>query len=295
MDQKLEAHRINKPIQLLAAWLVGLTIVNASFLATASIIVDPPWIRGALVIAAIINVPIFIGCIFLLQTKFRPEMQEDNFYSEHLKMKYNSITWKTEVYSQEIFELRGEIRDVVTSNIKLNKTIIELKEQFLVESKIGDFINIDNQYFGSNDVRKIPSKYSWDDIRVEINDLLPKYVNIKQHIKANGIKISNTFGKSSVDKKIPEKFVLSIGLNIPMRNIQEMITILKEYGLESIDYVDNDDYDVCISTFYIGSYSYQEEETDLIILDDDLINTLLDPNIEENSFFEALGVDEWEV
>lgn len=82
--QKIEPHRITKPIQLLAAWLVGLIIVNGSFLGSAVAIETPIWLRCTLVIAAVINVPVFLVCIFLLQTKFRPEMQEDSYYHEYL-------------------------------------------------------------------------------------------------------------------------------------------------------------------------------------------------------------------
>lgn len=44
-----------------------------------------------LAIAAVANVPIFILSLFLLQTKFRPEMQEDSFYSQHLERKYSAM------------------------------------------------------------------------------------------------------------------------------------------------------------------------------------------------------------
>ncbi|QXO16015.1 hypothetical protein [Vibrio ostreae] len=82
--QKIEPQRITKPIQLLAAWLVGLIIVNGSFLGAAIAIETPVWLRSTLVIAAVLNVPIFLICLFLLQTRFRPEMQEDLFYHEYL-------------------------------------------------------------------------------------------------------------------------------------------------------------------------------------------------------------------
>jgi len=68
--QKIEPAKITKPIQLLAAWLVGLILVNGSFLTAAGIIHDPKWIVPVLVIAAVVNVPVFLICIFLLQTKF---------------------------------------------------------------------------------------------------------------------------------------------------------------------------------------------------------------------------------
>ncbi|MEZ7011596.1 hypothetical protein ACB042_19205 [Aeromonas sp. S13(2024)] len=81
---KIEPHRITKPIQLLGAWLVGLIIVNGSFLGAAITIDTPIWLKSTLVIAAIANVPVFLICIFLLQTRFRPEMQEDSYYHEYL-------------------------------------------------------------------------------------------------------------------------------------------------------------------------------------------------------------------
>src|SRR5215213_3145520 len=83
-EHQVEPHRVTKPIQLLAAWLVGLFIIDGLFLTTAKLIEKPDWVAPLLVIAAVINVPLFLICIFLLQTKFRPEMQEDAFYSTYI-------------------------------------------------------------------------------------------------------------------------------------------------------------------------------------------------------------------
>lgn len=38
-----------------------------------------------LVIASVVNVPVFIFALFLLQTKFRPQMQEDSYYAKYLE------------------------------------------------------------------------------------------------------------------------------------------------------------------------------------------------------------------
>jgi hypothetical protein len=86
-QKPIDPKGITKPIQLLAAWLSGLVVLDGSFLLAASRIVDPGWAGGALVIASIANVPLFLLAIFLLQTKFRPEMQEDSFYSKYLESK----------------------------------------------------------------------------------------------------------------------------------------------------------------------------------------------------------------
>lgn len=87
---QLRPERITKPIQLLAAWLAGLVLVDSAFLTAASFLEAPTWAAGILVIASVCNVPVFIGALFLLQTRFRPEMQEDPFYSHYLERRYSS-------------------------------------------------------------------------------------------------------------------------------------------------------------------------------------------------------------
>lgn len=89
---RIEPEKVTRPLQLLAAWLTGLIIINGTFLLTATNINSPSWASNALVIAAIINVPMFLVSIFLLQTRFRPEMQEDIFYSKYLERKYTTET-----------------------------------------------------------------------------------------------------------------------------------------------------------------------------------------------------------
>lgn len=83
-QHSISPEKVTKPIQLLAAWLVGLFVTNASFLVSAEKIQHPSWGSAMLLIAAVVNVPLFIGALFLLQTKFRPQMQEDSYYSRYL-------------------------------------------------------------------------------------------------------------------------------------------------------------------------------------------------------------------
>jgi hypothetical protein len=95
-EPKIEPAKVTKPIQLLAAWLAGLILTNASFLGAAATVQQPSWASGVLVAAAVLNVPIFLFCLFLLQTKFRPEMQEDVFYARYLEKRYSAQTARTE-------------------------------------------------------------------------------------------------------------------------------------------------------------------------------------------------------
>lgn len=83
-DAQIDAKTITRPIQLLASWLVSLIVLDAAFLSAAALITRPSWASDALVIAAIVNVPLFLVCMFLLQTRFRPEMQGDEYYASYI-------------------------------------------------------------------------------------------------------------------------------------------------------------------------------------------------------------------
>lgn len=83
-EPQIQPHRITKPIQLLAVWMLGLTILVGSFLTGAQLLKSPSWLSPFLTVSAVALVPLFLGLLFLLQTKFRPQLQEDAYYSEWL-------------------------------------------------------------------------------------------------------------------------------------------------------------------------------------------------------------------
>jgi hypothetical protein len=63
-DQGIKPDRITKPIQLLAAWLTGLVLIDGAFLTAAASLTRPDWGSGVLVVAAVVNVPLFIAALF---------------------------------------------------------------------------------------------------------------------------------------------------------------------------------------------------------------------------------------
>lgn len=89
-NHKIKPEKVTRPIQLLAAWLTSLIVVNGAFLTAAGYIESPSWAAGALVAAAIINVPFFLICVFLLQTKFRIKTMGDDYLSKHLEHTYSN-------------------------------------------------------------------------------------------------------------------------------------------------------------------------------------------------------------
>jgi len=90
-DPKIQPAAITKPMQLLAAWLVGLLAIDSCFLLAATRFPIGSTESTALTWAAIVNVPLFLGALFLLQTRFRPELQEDLYYSTYINQKTNQI------------------------------------------------------------------------------------------------------------------------------------------------------------------------------------------------------------
>ena len=96
-NHEIAPEKITSPIQLLAAWFVALIVLDGAFLTAAGVVSSPAWISPVLVIAAILNVPLFLGCMFLLQTRFRPEMQSDEHYSEYLKQKEKTKSLASQV------------------------------------------------------------------------------------------------------------------------------------------------------------------------------------------------------
>lgn len=84
VTEQIAPERVTRPIQLLAAAFVFVIALDGTFLAAAATIERPSWASGLLVVAAIVNVPIALLGVFALQTRFRPQMQEDHYYAEWL-------------------------------------------------------------------------------------------------------------------------------------------------------------------------------------------------------------------
>lgn len=83
-NQNIHAEKITRPIQFLAVWFVGLSLINGSFLATAATIGLPQWVGIVLVFASIINVLIVLRSLYIFLTKYRPELQDDEHYALYL-------------------------------------------------------------------------------------------------------------------------------------------------------------------------------------------------------------------
>lgn len=224
--QKIEAHRVTKPIQLLAAWLIGLVLVDGIFLGAAMSLGDA-WERSLLVIAAVLNVPGFLLAIFLLQTKFRPELQEDAFYYEYISKKTSSTL---EISKVDLLE----------------KTISELQ------------IEIERRSDTDNNAERLLAApgAGWNIWKVALNAQLPFFDGLKAELNQAGIPVFAIFGKNA---SAPLKdYNVSISHEIDTNHVLMLLKIIAKFPVTSFDFwypireaEENED-------VYIGSFGSEE-------------------------------------
>lgn len=81
----IEPHKITKPFQLMAVWMAGLVLIVSAFIYGAISLKSPTWLSPMLCIFAFIIVITFAIFIFMMQTKYRRELQEDYYYAKTLE------------------------------------------------------------------------------------------------------------------------------------------------------------------------------------------------------------------
>jgi prokaryotic YEATS domain len=135
---RIEPHRITKPIQLMAVWFVALLLIDSAFLAAAFQISTPSWVTPTLVIAAITFVPLFLTGVFLMQTVFRNELQEDPYYSEFLKRKEE--TFKNFSPENIYQSLNTDNLNCSSGELETSDMVLETKRAQSYEEKYGLFL-----------------------------------------------------------------------------------------------------------------------------------------------------------
>jgi hypothetical protein len=223
-NQKISPEKVTRPIQLLAAWLVGLVTINGIFLTAAASFNQGGWERPALTIAAIVNVPIFLVAFFLLQTKFRAELQEDSFYYQYLNKKTNKLVSvrKESPQDVQILALRTELKN--------------LREM------------IEQQGYGNS-----AKTDDWGDWVVSINDLLSDFPEIRNEFKKNHVPLSSIFGSTN-DSKPPTVCVVSINWAMDFRATLKILRILSKFRLDGYHYFEPNEIDS--DDVYIGGYGF---------------------------------------
>ncbi|MBA4239293.1 MAG: hypothetical protein C0448_01105 [Sphingobacteriaceae bacterium] len=275
-ENNIKPEKITKPIQLLAAWLIGLVLLESSLLTAAGTIDNPSWLPAFFGISAVTIIPLFLLMIFLLQTKFRPEMQEDSFYSKYLDR--NTMTFepidKIENKEIEISKLKEEILEI-SSETKANlENINQILKKETITNQSKEISQIINDSDKKIEELKNLAKYTSIDLRINKN--LKEYNKIVDAILKLGFPKYIEFGSKPIDK-----FVVAFGKNIPTSIVRDIIFELLPLGLQHIKLTKTVPKEVhADDTIYIGSYLINDNK---IEIDNELINKL--KNAPENQKF----------
>jgi hypothetical protein len=203
-NSTIKPEKITKPIQLLGAWLAGLFSIDACFLFAATNMTAGSWESSALTLAAIANVPVFLIAVFVLQTKFRPELQEDSYYSSYLSSKTNQplTVHKDDVQFAAVIQRIAELENRITSTTPQLSAASEDKLQKLT---------------------------------IGINKFLLDKSDISNKLSALGITSLTTFAGTT---PAPGRNV-SISRYLPKDTIKEVVKLARGLGFESYNLYDN--------------------------------------------------------
>jgi hypothetical protein len=188
-------------------------------------------------------VPLFLAALFLLQTKFRPEMQEDVYYAKHLERVYSSHTRQT-----ELIEFKQDARIVTRRKDRGQRIAIQRPA----------------------------------DVAISINDLLPKYKELAAALASRGIVADSTFGSISDPPIPPRRFVIAVGPGVPVSVVKEVVGISSQFGLEGLaDASHKEPVDIHVGRVYIGAYA-SDEEGQFTRITRDVLEQIASPAFNEN-------------
>jgi hypothetical protein len=270
-ENKINAEKITKPIQLLAAWLIGLILLVSALLTASGTVTKPDWLPAFFAISAVAIIPVFLLLIFLLQTKYRPEMQEDSFYSKYLDK--NTMTFEyvdqndfTAFEANKLKEDLIKISENAKKELEEAKQLIHSEGKNAIEDKLIESL-IDKSDNKLDELKKI---LKFSTIELRINKKLPKYEEITKIVQKIGFNSFDEFGK---DKNAPAVFLASFDKNVPLDLIKEIIFELIPCGLTYIKR--STIYSVTStarkSKIILGSYAIDESN---VLVDENLINKL---------------------
>lgn len=245
-EQKIEPHKVTKPIQLLAAWLVGLIATNGIFLMTALQLEPNTWERGALVVSSVINVPLFLLALFILQTRFRAELQEDTFYSEYLSKKTAAV-----------------VR--IDKNAAQDTRLEELERQVfrMVESKLS------SSELPPNDGVAHNNSLDWTDWAIALNERHPKFGEIREALRAAEIPLAEIF-RGVLSDILPAKWVIAMSYHLPVAHKAFLLRILLPFGFDGIQFWEpqreaEENEDVYIGSYGVDIYAQVTPELEVLV------------------------------
>ena len=233
----IQPQLVTRPIQLLAAWLVGLVCLDGIFLEVALRLDARAWERGGLVVAAILNVPVFLAAMFTLQTRFRAELQDDAHYAQYLSKKTSETL---------------TVRRIDGSTDALPQPVPDAPR-------------------GAATDAGATSGLDWSRWRIAVNDHLPRFAEIRAALRVAGIPVAEIFGNAQRETSAPpDNWVVSLNRALPAPHKAALLRVLRPFGLDGFQLwrpvADADESeDVYIGSYGVATYARFTDELDALL------------------------------
>jgi hypothetical protein len=237
----IQPQNVTRPIQLLAAWLVGLVCIDGTFLEVALRLEPRAWERGWLVLAAILNVPAFLTAMFTLQTRFRAELQDDAHYAQYLSKK-----------TSESLTVRR-----IDGSADAAPRAVDAPPAAALDAAV--------------QARNVPTTLDWSPWRIAINDHLPRFAEIRAALRAAGIPVAEIFGNAQrATSEPPDNWVVSLNRALPAAHKAALLRVLRPFGLDGFQLwrpvADADESeDVYIGSYGVATYARFGDELDALL------------------------------
>lgn len=274
-ESKIKADKITKPIQLLAVWLIGLIAIETSLLTASGIVTIPDWLPAFYGISAVCIIPLFLILIFLLQTKYRPQIQGDEYYAKYLDkntMMFVDVPLKSEKPSELI-------RSDLKKGLEDAQNDIQLLKEKIKKGYSKD--DVDSILKASNSkINELQRIVIFSNVNLYINNTLPTYTKIVDSIKTIGFKTFEEFG----GKKVPPNFLVSFSDKVSSQLIKDILVELIPLGASKINLIDEEEEERSGIAIFIGSYLFNNKSN--ITIDQKVLDKLA--GITENSALSEL-------
>lgn len=166
----IKADKINSPIQLMAAWFVMLILISGVLLGAAASIEKPDWAAGYLVFFTTVIIVAVITLVFLMLTKFRPNLQDGKEYAEWLKeqgqysdglVKEQPAGGQNRLIKQKLEQIKQStidkkaipVIDKLEDSILYSASVLDMKGAELIINELSE-IGIESTIYESRDGEK---------------------------------------------------------------------------------------------------------------------------------------------
>jgi hypothetical protein len=220
-------------------------------------------------------VPLFIACLFLLQTRYRPQMQEDVYYAQYLETHGKQLT-----VSDVSIDVSAVRRDMAAMNATTLDMISDIRtyvatvvtELEPARRSSADVASLGAELEETAQTLAVARQTArWDRYRIEVNWMLSNADLIQQGLASIGVDNVGEFGS-----QVPKIRLLTFGTNVAARDVQAIYCVVESQGIDHIRFANEN---MHLGRVYIGSYGYDTEP--VAPLDDELRAVLRDESVSD--------------